>query len=160
MCLLLLNLSHFACLCKEETVVAYFFVFLEEKNLDSTADSKSFQEKFGLFREKIDFLVSLQDVKLVIRKRIWKKCWFVTAYSNCIMLYVSQSRPALDIHRKHVGLPANWLNTSKSVCALKYFVFLVSLFFQFPFKIYGNALCTVNHVVFVSYTYCCHVWVI
>lgn len=45
------NLPHFACLYKEETVLA-FFVFLEEKKLDPTADSKYFQEKFELISLK------------------------------------------------------------------------------------------------------------
>lgn len=70
---LLLNLSRFACLCKEESS-SFLCVPRRKKNLDPTADSKSFQEKSVLISlkdsiyleergEKVNFLVRLQYVK-------------------------------------------------------------------------------------------------
>lgn len=43
------------------------------------------------------------------------------------LLHASRSRPALDKLRKRVGLHANLLNNSKSICALKYFSCFLSL---------------------------------
>lgn len=45
------HLSYFACLCKEETVLA-FFVFLEEKKIVKKPSSTSCQEKLELISLK------------------------------------------------------------------------------------------------------------
>lgn len=132
------SLSHFACLCKEETVLA-FFVFLEEKKkLDPTADSRYFQEKFELISLKQYIFgggrgESLLPCQIAVCQAGYMEVYFEKKLGLLLptlivfLLHAFRSRPALDNFRKRVGLHVNWLNNSKSICALKYFACFLSL---------------------------------